>query len=80
MNNYNDKNVIDFIVGKANLMSQALNNVETKGRASLNNLSGSMDLLDEIVKAAVDAINTLKEQVDQLNRQIDNMKPADIEK
>ena len=80
MNNYNDKNVVDFIIGKANLMSQALNNVETKGRASLNNLSGSMDLLDEIVKAAVDAINTLKEQVDQLNRQIDNMKPADIEK
>jgi len=39
-----------------------------------------MDLLDEIVKAAVDAINTLKEQVDQLNRQIDNMKPAEIEK
>lgn len=80
MSNYNDKNVVDFIIGKANLMSQALNNVETKGRASLNNLSGSMDLLDEIVKAAVDAINTLKEQVDQLNRQIDNMKPAEIEK
>ena len=80
MSNYNDKNVVDFIIGKANLMSQALNNVETKGRASLNNLSGSMDLLDEIVKAAVDAINTLKKQVDQLNRQIDNMKPAEIEK
>ena len=80
MNNYNDKNVVDFIVGKANLMLQALNNVETKGKANLDNLSGSMDLLDEIVKAAVDAINTLKEQVDQLNRQIDNMKPAEIEK
>ena len=72
-NNYNDKNVVDFIIGKANLMSQALNNVETKGRASLTNLSGSMDLLDEIVKAAIDAINTL-------NGQIDEMKPADIEK
>lgn len=70
---YNNKNVVDFIIGKANLMSQALNNIETKGRASLNNLSGSMDLLDEIIKAAVDAINTLQ-------RQIDEMKPADIEK
>ena len=69
----NNKNVIDVIIEKANLMSQALNNVETKGRASLNNLSGSMDLLDEIVKAAVDAINTLQ-------RQIDEMKPANIEK
>lgn len=69
----NNKNVIDVIIEKANLMSQALNNVETKGRASLNNLSGSMDLLDEIVKAAVDTINTLQ-------RQIDEMKPANIEK
>lgn len=70
---YNDKNVIDFIVGKANLMLQALNNVETKGKTNLDNLSGSIDALEEIVKAAVDAINTLKEQVDE-------MKPADIEK
>lgn len=80
MNNYNDKNVIDFIVGKANLMLQALNNVETKGKTNLDNLSRSIDVLEEIVKAAIDAINTLKGQVDQLNRQIDNMKPADIEK
>lgn len=73
MNNYNDKNVVDFIVGKANLMLQALNNVETKGKTNLDNLSGSIDALEEIVKAAVDAINTLQ-------RQIDEMKPANIEK
>ena len=69
----NNKNVVDVIIEKANLMSQALNNVETKGRTNLNNLSGSMDLLEEIVKAAVDAINTLQ-------RQLDEMKPADLEK
>lgn len=77
---YNDKNVVDFIIGKANLMLQALNNVETKGKTNLDNLSGSINALEEIVKAAVDAINALQGQVDQLNRQIDNMKPAEIEK
>lgn len=69
----NNKNVVDTIIEKANLMSQALNNVETKGRVNLNNLCGSMDLLDEIVKAAVEAINTLQ-------RQVDEMKPVDLEK
>lgn len=69
----NNKNVIDVIIEKANTILQALNNVETKGRINLNNLSGSMDLFEEIVKIAVDEIN-------KLNQQIDEMKPANIEK
>ena len=69
----NNKTAIDVIIEKANTMLQALNNVETKGRVNLNNLSGSMDLLEEIVKIAADEIN-------KLNQQIDEMKPANIEK
>lgn len=69
----NNKNIINVIIEKANAILQALNNVETKGRVNLNNLSGSMDLLEEIIKIAVDEIN-------KLNQQIDEMKPADIEK
>lgn len=69
----NNENIINVIIEKANAILQALNNVETKGRVNLNNLSGSMDLLEEIIKIAVDEIN-------KLNQQIDEMKPADIEK
>ena len=64
---------IDMIIQKANTIMQALNNVETKGRQNLVNLSGAMSVLEQLVKIAAGEIN-------KLNQQIKEFKPADIEK
>ena len=64
---------IDIIIQKANTIMQALNNVETKGRQNLVNLSGAMSVLEQLVKIAAGEINKLDQQAKEL-------KPADIEK
>ena len=64
---------IDIIIQKANTIMQALNSVETKGRQNLVNLSGAMSVLEQLVKIAAGEIN-------KLNQQIKELKPADIEK
>lgn len=64
---------IDIIIQKANTIMQALNNVETKGRQNLVNLSGAMSVLEQLVKIAAGEINKLDQQIKEL-------KPADIEK
>ena len=61
-----EDNKINLIIDKANAMLQALENIEVKGRANINNLSYSMSLLEELVKISVDEINKLKVQVDEL--------------
>lgn len=69
----NNKNIVDIIVEKGNTIIQALNNVETKGRVSLNNLCGAMNLVEQLANAAI-------AEIDRLNKQINELKPADIEK
>lgn len=64
---------IDIIIQKANTIMQALNNVETKGRQNLVNLSGAMSVLEQLVKIAAGEINKLDQQIKEL-------KPANIEK
>lgn len=61
-----EDNKINLIIDKANTMLQALENIEVKGRANINNLSYSMSLLEELVKISVDEINKLKVQVNEL--------------
>ena len=40
------ENKVDLIINKANTMLQALDNIEVKGRANINNLSYAMSLLE----------------------------------
>lgn len=61
-----ENQIINTIINKANVMLQALNNIEVKGRTNLNNLSYTMSLLEEIVKSSVDEINKLNASINEL--------------
>lgn len=61
-----ENKTINAIINKANIMLEALNNIEVKGRTNLTNLSYAMSLLEEVVKNAVDEINALNTLVNDL--------------
>lgn len=60
------ENKVDLIINKANTMLQALDNIEVKGRANINNLSYAMSLLEQVVKISVEEINALNAKIDEL--------------
>ena len=76
MNN-RENNVIDTIVEKANTALQALNNVETKGRPSLNNLCGAIDLLEQIINMSIGEINRLQSTIEEFKSAVNDIKKAD---
>ena len=72
-----ENNFINTMIEKANQIMQALDNVETKGRQNLVNLSGAMNLIEQLVKMSADQIYRLQTTIEQFKNAVNDIKQAD---
>ena len=64
-----EKDITDNIIEKAQKIMQALDSVQVSGRANLNNLAGSMTLLEQVITEAINEIDRLQKKIETEKRE-----------